>query len=291
MRRLILSRFAAINLKPKPGIPNYDQLIAELAADDRARVSFLRALLEKLGLEPNENMAALPALSKLHLTSINNTEVSELLCSWESIMEKKEGEEIIRGEADTFRIQGQESSFNMDEVVDALAEDSMAGGVPDYETTEKTIIPHEQSLPSARQTPHFDHKRFYTSLRMFQLAEQEANAWGNVLLYGDVVTSTNTILDKSATLILLRLPGLTKVFFQKPKAPCKCSQWIHNGGNDPSFRSGSRLECLDRAPWDAHLLYTYQSPGASGHVTANSLHAVHRVDSGRRGSAILWSRI
>lgn len=169
--------------------------MAKLAESDRARITFLKACLEKLGLEPNASDSTIPPLSTLHLSSTNNTEVAELLCGWESIMDKEDGVEFIRGEADTFRIENEDETLGMSELHKALPQDE-DDFVLDYENVVKKIVPHEKELPTLKQTPHFNHKLFFNDLKRFQRAEGDAESWGNLLMYGDVVTSTNTLLEK-----------------------------------------------------------------------------------------------
>ena len=187
-------------MSPKPDIPGYDHLVARLTAADESRVSFLRACLKKLGLEPNTISHTVPSLSTLHLSAVDNTQVTEMLSSWEAIMDKENGEELIRAEADTFCIQIRNSPLNMDELRASLPEDDRANaredGTIDYGTIVKKIVAHETSPPSMKQTPRFNHKLYYSSLQRYQIMEPDAESWGNVLLYGDVLTSTNTILDK-----------------------------------------------------------------------------------------------
>lgn len=182
--------------------------MVRLAAADESRVSFLKACLGKLGLEANTTTQTVPSLSTLHLSSIDNTQVTEMLCSWEAIMDKENGEELIRGEADTFCIQSQDSNLDMGTLQTSLPQDEEAktneDGAVDYKSVVKKIITHEKSLPTTKQTPHFNHRLYYSSLKMFQLVEDNAESWGNMLLYGDVVTSTNTLLEKFVNRPLLR---------------------------------------------------------------------------------------
>jgi biotin--protein ligase len=176
--------------------------MARLAAADKSRIAFLKACLGKLGLEPNETTQTIPSLSPLHLSSINDSGVTEMLCSWESIMDRENGLELIRGEADTFLIQTRNSQWDMDGIRDSLPQDGKQTKPEEdisplnYESVVKKIVAHETSLPSTKQTPRFDHQLYYSSLKRFQLVERQAASWGNVLLYGDVVTSTNTLLEK-----------------------------------------------------------------------------------------------
>jgi len=188
-------RFAPANLYPQPDIPGYDELIRKLGEDDQKRVQFLKACLATVGLEVSQEVAALPPLSSLHLSAIDNTKVSEILCSWEDVLEKENGQELVKGEADTFHVQSDENNLSVEELRQSLPANGGADGIVDYSTVTKTIVAHEKALPSHEVTPRFNHKLYYSSLRRFQVAEG-AEDWGNILLYGDVVTSTNSLLEK-----------------------------------------------------------------------------------------------
>ncbi|PCD20726.1 hypothetical protein FGRA07_04878 [Fusarium graminearum] len=112
--------FAATNLNPQPSLPNYDELVSQLAAADKDRATFLKGCLTKLGLQvsPHDN------------------------------------------------------------------------GIT------KKIVPHEKGLPHPKLTPHFNHGLFFSSLKRYRQIEPTAKTWGDLLMYGEVVTSTNTMLEK-----------------------------------------------------------------------------------------------
>lgn len=115
-------------------------------------------------------------------------------------MDKEDGQEYIKDEADTFHIQSTPDSLDLGALTSSLPQtensvDSQTGTV-DYGEIVKVIVPHEEGLPSAAATPKFNHKLFYSSLRRYQLLEHDAEEWGKILMYGEVVTSTNTLLEK-----------------------------------------------------------------------------------------------
>lgn len=197
---LTLGRFSPANLSPQPTIPGYDNLIVKLQEDDAARLTFLRACLEKLGLEVSAENESLPTLSNIHLSAVDNSQVSELLCSWSDVIDKENGEEFITGEADKFRIQSDEDGLTLEDLQRSLpgADDHPTGetGIVDYGAITKNIIAHERALPTKEMTPRFNHKLYYSSLRRFQRIEDRAEDWGNMLMYGDVITSTNSLLEK-----------------------------------------------------------------------------------------------
>ncbi|KAM0246375.1 hypothetical protein ACHAQJ_010245 [Trichoderma viride] len=186
--------FAPANLNPQPDVAGYSELVDKLAADDKSRISFLKACLAELGLEVAQDDYMPPSLSSLHLTAIDSAKVTELLCDLGEDIEKENGNEFIRGEADTFQIVTQEDGLNLNELQHTLPQ---AETIDDPSSVIKKIIPHEKKLPSDDLTPRFSHERFYSSLRQYRKIEPAAEQWGDVLLYGDVVTSTNTLLEKN----------------------------------------------------------------------------------------------
>ena len=170
----------------------------------------MRACLAKLGLEVSAQATAVPSLSKLHLSSINHTHVGELLYTWESIMDKEDGEELIRAENDVFHVEKTESRWSLSGLKNAIVGDGATSqkesvsesddsGIVDYNAVVKTVVPHENAWPDSKETPNFNHALYYASLKEYRQIEDDAEDWGDVLMYGDVVTSTNTLLEKYAS--------------------------------------------------------------------------------------------
>jgi biotin--protein ligase len=213
----MISRFAGINLDQRSNDPDYKKLVETVTADDDARMSFLKACLGKLGLSISEDSGLIPSLSRLHLSSLHHTEVPELLVELQDIITVEDGEEYIKGEHDTFHIEKQESRWSLHNLVKSLPmvgsgdvepEDSKVEtpnqldavsdeGIVDYQAIIKRIIPHETEWPGSKETPYFSHHAFYANLRRYQSEYgSESDEFGNTLLYGEVVTSTNSILEK-----------------------------------------------------------------------------------------------
>lgn len=209
--------FAAANLSPHHGIEGYDELISSLKASDGDRISFLKACLTKLGLEVNQESSGVPSLSRLHLSSIISSSVDDLLYSWEEIISKEDEEEYIRAEQDTFHLEKPETRWFMSKLGDTLPRNEITGELTtpssstdeamiDYSTITKRIVTHEKAWPEAKATPYFNHHAFYSSLREYRQTDTDAEQWGDFLMYGEVVTSTNTILEKNYKL-LSKLPS------------------------------------------------------------------------------------
>ncbi|KAI0386493.1 biotin-protein ligase [Hypomontagnella monticulosa] len=207
--------FAAANLSPHHDVAGYDELIASLRADDDARTSFLKACLTKLGLDVSQETSGVPSLSRLHLSSISSNDVDDLLHTWEEIINREDGEEFIKAENDTFHLQKPETMWSVTGLREALTPNDSSDqkppdlggeGIVDYSTIIKRIVTHEDAWPEAKATPYFNHHAYYSSLQEYRRSESEAEEWGDFLMYGEVVTSTNTLLEKNFKL-LSKLPS------------------------------------------------------------------------------------
>lgn len=112
-----------------------------------------------------------------------------LLASFEDAIDRADGEEYVRAEADTFLVERAGSRWeDHGEKGDE--------GIVEYERVVKRIVPHGEGWPDARATPYFQHQVFYAGLREYRARERNAVGWGDQIMYGEVVTSTNTILEK-----------------------------------------------------------------------------------------------
>ncbi|KAK6580245.1 hypothetical protein PZA11_007267 [Diplocarpon coronariae] len=219
--------FAAVNLDAKSNVPNYAKLVEDLAEDDGSRVNFLRACLARFGLIVSDEATLVPSLSRLHLSSMHHHLIPELLASWKDIISIEDGEEYIKGENDTFHLEKRDSRWSVSKLVAALpppgimkvnesSPDNQTDGagvgdrIVDYDAVTKCLIPHESEWPGAKETPYFNHNAFYANLRAFQEEKgAEAEEFGKHLMYGEVVTSTNTLLEKNPQLLSRLPPGFT----------------------------------------------------------------------------------
>ncbi|KAI9729706.1 MAG: biotin holocarboxylase synthetase [Cirrosporium novae-zelandiae] len=211
--------FAASNLDRKSDGPEYPKTVDRLAEDDKPRVDFLKACLAKLGLQISEDQNATPSLSRLHLTSLEPSEVKTIIEPLNELITTKDGEEYIKDENDTFHIINS-STWSMGALSNALAdktneqpikkvkdEDGKGEGLPDYHAMVKTLVTHDGEYPSSKETPYFNHDAFFGNLEDYQSKSiEDVTSFGKYMMYGEVVTSTNTLLEKN-TQILRRLPN------------------------------------------------------------------------------------
>jgi biotin--protein ligase len=212
----------------------------------------LGLVLQKLGLQVNEEEQAVPTLSRLHLTSHTSAAVSGLVTSWDEIITVVDDERYIKGQNDIFRVEKPGSAWSVKELkraVSAVSEKlpiltAVTGGtqesetqgeggsrpktteeeiqecvkytaasspdqILDYDKIVKVIVTHDMGLPSTKEIP-FHHEAFYSNLNFYHNKFQNpAAAFGRYLLYGEVVTSTNSLLEKNASLLRSLPAGFT----------------------------------------------------------------------------------
>ena len=167
------------------------------------RSIFLTSCLLKLELRVSRNQSV-PSLSPLHISSLDAAALKTIMADLDEIVQIVDGEEYIKDANDTFKLERSTSSGSdapSVELESLRIGESQEGSFEeemdiDYNAVTKRLIVHDV-CPLGKETPYFDHRSFYTNLKHF--TSQSANTgikFGNVMLYGDVVTSTNTILEK-----------------------------------------------------------------------------------------------
>lgn len=226
--------FAPNNLNKAKGPPSFTDAVDAIASTDATRIEFTKLSLRKLGLKVNEEEQAVPSLSRLHLSAHQAADVSDLIASWAEIITVVDGGEYVKGENDVFGLEkeGSWGLMGLKKAVEVVlplsvsapdkeraseeedpkvkeiralleySEKTPADGILEYEKIIKKIVPHETSLPSTRETPSFHHESYYANLAHYhrKCQNQEQN-FGKYLMYGEVVTSTNTLLEKNPTLL------------------------------------------------------------------------------------------
>ncbi|KAJ5368441.1 uncharacterized protein N7496_008201 [Penicillium cataractarum] len=199
--------FAAVNLDPKANGPEYKEVVDALTADDKERTDFLKACLSKLGLQVAQDSTTVPSLSSLHVSGLDAEGPLEILSLLAPALTNENGKEYLKDENDTFRIE-RPGTWNLNDLENALPDDSSKSseGIIDYKEIIKRLVIHDD-VPSSKLTPYFNHHAFYANLRQYQSESKEgASEFGSNLMYGEVITSTNTIMEKN-TQLLRRLPN------------------------------------------------------------------------------------
>ncbi|KAG0038746.1 biotin holocarboxylase synthetase [Podila clonocystis] len=199
------------------GNPEYGPLpnvVSRLLEQDKERVLLLRSLLIRLGLkltqqEPQVSLTntgsdielppgaiqGIPDLTSLYLASTRPAITQELTRSLKSLVT---GAGLIKEANDTFQL--------IDSPLHAapfhtptLSEGADGEG---EEKVIKNIVLCPEGAPPANLTPQFTMDTFFTHLQQLRNASFNGGQlrFGDSLLYGQVVTSTQTMLDKNFTL-------------------------------------------------------------------------------------------
>nr|POE94225.1 biotin--protein ligase [Quercus suber] len=231
--------FAGDNLSTSdPSQPDFARIATAIRADDAQRVAFFKACLLKLGLKISQDIHPVPSLSRLHLSASTPTTIANLMQAWreQDIIIKDGREEYIRGENDTFRLEQAGPWVVPDlagivtgavqriasSVHESLLTDS--GATRDDEAHSRStfqnsvdseasphhqplsLFPHANKVPESKETPHFSHSAYFANLKAYATFHSlKPSLFGSCLLYGEVVTSTSSLLEKN-TKLLSRLP-------------------------------------------------------------------------------------
>ncbi|KAF4553669.1 Biotin-protein ligase-like protein [Elsinoe fawcettii] len=216
--------FAAANLSKGEENPDYPDIIAALAADDKPRVDFMKSCLTKLGLKVNQDSSSVPSLSRLHISSSKTSNLSAITQSLSEVITADGSDQLIKAEHDTFLLE-QDGTWSISNLKKALptSVQSLVGGpdvrteqsatgveeenkIVDYDEVVKRIVLHHAGVPESKETPYFNHNAFFANLEYIGTRiKNSSQTFGQTLIYGEVVTSTNTLLEKNPSL-LDRLP-------------------------------------------------------------------------------------
>ena len=214
-------RYATVNLEKKEDVPHFSEVIKALAGDENHRMDFLKACFVKLGLKVSEEQNV-PSLSRLHLSSAPPSQTASLLSSLQYLIkDDADGESFLKDENDTFHIV-KPSTWKMVDLSKALPSEDQSkenadqsssnssDGIIDYNTIIKQILAHTDDIPDGKSTPYFNHHAFYANLKHYRgLSSEGSVSFGSNMLYGEVVTSTNTMLEKNSKLLRNLPTGFT----------------------------------------------------------------------------------
>lgn len=155
----------------------------------------LRACVGRLGMNLGQLEDNVLQLSVMHISSITPLNAKKLKESWNDLIIQRVGAEYIVDANDTFCFEevsaGKPSGIN----------DKRKGGIPttnrDIKKSDLCILVHIEDYPTNKQTPSFNHEEFYSNIQCLRsISSEHVDRFGSYLLYGEVITSTNTVLEK-----------------------------------------------------------------------------------------------
>ncbi|KAI9758881.1 MAG: hypothetical protein M4579_002765 [Chaenotheca gracillima] len=201
--------FAPVNLDKGADGGRVRKVVDALFEYDEQRTNFLKACLTRLGLTVNEEPNAVPSLSRMHLSSLNPSDVSLVLSSLQEVITLDEDKEYIKGDNDVFQLRRTSGRWSLESLAKALLgseeekadSDAEADRIVDYDKVLKQILLHETDYPACKETPYFNHNAFFANLTHYHASSKDELEFGRHILYGEVVTSTNTLLEKNPQLL------------------------------------------------------------------------------------------
>lgn len=193
-------------MRPEKLDTHFQDVVAELEQHEGSRRQFLRSCLARLGLRVNSDTdQGVPRLSSIYLTShLDPSRVQTILADLRANMDFV-AENTFEDIHDTFMLHEGGS--------DLLLHNTSAKSVEELcEGVKHVQVMSHGTLPDLKQTPYFDMGSYYERLGRLYNANNiapELRDFGSVLAYGEVVTSTNTLLDSNPNLLRFMPSGLT----------------------------------------------------------------------------------
>ncbi|BGP24228.1 biotin-[acetyl-CoA-carboxylase] ligase [Rhodotorula toruloides] len=170
-------------------------------AKERDRLGLIRASLSALGLEVADAPQAIPRLHPLYLASVDQhllQRTAEALAT--AAKPYGPGRALFEDRNDNFVLYDASAAPRLlheaRHPVDATATDEV-----DLTAVEKDVCVFDEGLPGRELSPLFDFHLFFSRLG----AGHGTHQFGRILMYSEVVTSTQTMLDKNDA-FLSKLP-------------------------------------------------------------------------------------
>lgn len=186
-------------LKQDHSDEHYTNIINKLVDTNESRLIFLRSCLQKLGLSVNDNEVVRPRLTPIILSSPIPGQTQKIISDIIiNVGLQGDSNDLIKGNSDIIRLhQGEEpnSSHQLNKQEE----------FEDPDTAVKELYVFTDSLPDRRITPYFDIRQYFRHLQE-RCGSLSPGTAGSTLLYGEVVTSTSSMLDKNFN-ILKNIPS------------------------------------------------------------------------------------
>ncbi|KAK4048390.1 biotin holocarboxylase synthetase [Microbotryomycetes sp. JL221] len=164
--------------------------IAERHEDkERRRRGLMRATLTMLDLEVSEKARDAPPLSPLLLAAEDSSIVRRVVSSFSTFSAETDEGVLLRDRHDVFRLSTGES---FDRVAEAAMNKPGPADAAAQQEAIKDICAFVSTAPLSSHSPLFDIGAYFQNR-----TAESCRIFGSPLLYGEVVTSTQTMLDKN----------------------------------------------------------------------------------------------
>ncbi|KTW31841.1 biotin-[acetyl-CoA-carboxylase] ligase [Pneumocystis jirovecii RU7] len=195
------------NLRDKNGdYSNIDNLLLI----ESQKIEFLKHMFQLLNLQTTSKPIISTNISDLHLFSEFPNIVEKIADVLYNISEKIAKNPAIKCENDTFYLQ-ETSSISMHTLVENYLNNFHEN---DYNKIPKYIKIH-RNLPNILEMPFFNHKVYFENLLESRTLQEDSYQLGNIVLYGETLTSSQTLLDKNLKLLKVLPTGFIFVATQQ----------------------------------------------------------------------------
>jgi biotin--protein ligase len=177
-------------LKPKESDgPKYPAVVEKLKETDHNRRVFLKECLKKIGLRVSENVdTTIPRVTPMYVVSPYDTKVRDIYETLKTNLDLKD--ERFQDHNDNF-VFVDESREDYDAIED---EDGYDADDPTKSTKYVNFLT-SRTIPTTKMVQYFNLEKYFASLS--SLSGGTVGEIGSVLGYSEVITSTNTIMDKN----------------------------------------------------------------------------------------------
>lgn len=164
----------------------FEHVVDQLKLHDKDRRAFMRELLRKLDLRVSEDIEdTTPKVTPMYIASPFSGKVHNLLTTLHESLEVENG--VFKDDNDSFIFQDESHPQNHDS--EPQEEDDPTKGIKHINFITSG------NIPTGKMTPYFNLQKYFDSLR--KLSKDTVTEFGSVLGYCEVITSTNTILEKN----------------------------------------------------------------------------------------------
>ena len=242
--------------------PRLDQPLAAIPSPDpeeeKRRLGFLRECLRECGLEL-PSAGALPSRVPTPMYFVGAAPIVDTILSRLSVDFAQEPTKELKDQNDTF-------------IVHPSSDASADLPGPDATTLQpkRIIALTGDAFPPREKTPTFDVALYLDELAKGKQKSRDLNddsdPWpiGAALMYGEVVTSTQTMLDRYVAMNLLRFPGPNPTIVQEHQVPRELAKPSPLPRVLPAPREGEGWEHMAISLWVPPVLARSEDPLREG---------------------------
>ncbi|KAI5957349.1 BPL1 [Candida jiufengensis] len=165
--------------------PGFEKVVDKLNESDQDRKILMRELLKKIGLRVSEDVdSTVPKVTPMYIASPFENNSEQL---YKLLKDKLNISGPFKDTNDTFIFQDEHSNHQYNDTEEEVEDPNSVSKYINFITS--------NNIPSNKMTPYFNMQKYFENLK--KLSSNAPLEFGNFLGYSEVITSTNTILDKN----------------------------------------------------------------------------------------------